>query len=83
VAKTKMLCPFSSNLCEECALYRGRHYYLCFCDKYRGHLADTGETPAFIDSGLSPMRKFEIPVIYARSAIDPYAILMKEREKGD
>ena len=83
MAKTKMLCPFSGNLCEECALYRGRHYYLCFCDKYRGHLADTGETPASLDSGLSPMRKFEIPPIYARSAIDPFAIVMKEREEGD
>ena len=28
------------------------------------------------------MRKFEIPLIYARSAIDPFAIVMKEIEEG-
>lgn len=83
MAKIKMICPFSGNLCGECALYRGRHYYLCFCDKYRGHLADTGGTPASLASGLSPMRKFEIPLIYARSAIDPFAIVMKEIEERD
>jgi hypothetical protein len=38
MAKTKMICPFSHKLCEECPLYRGRHYYLCFCDKYRGYI---------------------------------------------
>lgn len=38
MAKEKMLCPFSENLCRECPLYRGRHYYLCYCREYRGHL---------------------------------------------
>ncbi len=27
--KSKMLCPFSKSLCRECAIFRGRHYYLC------------------------------------------------------
>ena len=40
MAKTKMICPFSGKLCEECPMYRGRHYYLCFAKKYRGYLGD-------------------------------------------
>ena len=38
MAKTKMICPFSKELCRECPQYRGRHYYLCFCTNYRGYL---------------------------------------------
>jgi hypothetical protein len=85
MAKTKMICPFSGSLCDECALYRGRHYYLCFCDRYRGHLDETsgGGTVDLPAPGLSLMKKFEIPVINARSAIDPFAIVIKEREKED
>ena len=49
MAKEKMLCPFSERLCRECPLYRGRHYYLCYCSEYRGHLTDsesgTGRRP--------------------------------------
>ena len=81
MAKTKMICPLSGNLCEECALYRGRHYYLCFCDKYRGHMDDTSGTASPPASGLSIMKKFEIPSIKARSAIDPFTIILKEIEE--
>ena len=84
MAKTKMICPFLGELCKECPIYRGRHYFLCFCDKYRGHLdkpSDIGGTAAPLASGLSTMKKFEIPsYINSRSAIDPFAIIMKERE---
>ena len=77
MAMTKMICAFSDNLCKDCALYRGRHYFLCFYDKYRGHLdgvSDAGSTIAPPASGLSTIKKFEIPsVIDARGAIDPYA----------
>jgi len=38
MAKIKMLCPFSGELCRECPMYRGRHYYLCFSSRYRGRL---------------------------------------------
>ncbi len=40
MAKTKMLCPFSKKLCKECAVYRGKHYFLCFQNKYRGYLGE-------------------------------------------
>lgn len=38
MAKTEMLCTFNRRLCTECPLYRGRHYYLCFNEKYRGYI---------------------------------------------
>lgn len=45
MAKVDMLCPFSQRLCDECPLYRGRHYYLCFCEKYRGYIGQSeGDT---------------------------------------
>jgi hypothetical protein len=43
MAKISMVCPFSRRLCDECPLYRGRHYYLCFCEKYRGYIGQPGE----------------------------------------
>lgn len=43
MAKINMLCPFNHKLCDECPLYRGRHYYLCFCQKYRGYIGESEE----------------------------------------
>ena len=50
MAKARMICPFSAKLCKECALYRGRHYYLCFCKEYRGYLEKPGE----VDNTVAP-----------------------------
>lgn len=36
MAKHKILCPISGGACIECAIYRGRHYYLCYSQNYRG-----------------------------------------------
>ena len=30
-------CPFTHGLCAQCALYRGRHYYLSFHNQDRGY----------------------------------------------
>lgn len=38
MAKTPMRCPFNQKLCEECQLFRGRHYYLSTCEHYRGYI---------------------------------------------
>jgi len=38
MAKINMVCPFSKKLCHECPIYRGRHYFLCFCEEYRGYI---------------------------------------------
>jgi hypothetical protein len=33
--ETAMACPFSRKACTECAVYRGRHFYLCFKKAFR------------------------------------------------
>jgi hypothetical protein len=33
---TNVKCPFSGKACINCALYRGRHFNICFQDHYRG-----------------------------------------------
>ncbi|MHC4599660.1 MAG: hypothetical protein ACYS47_11700 [Planctomycetota bacterium] len=40
MAKKNLLCPISKGPCVECALYRGRHHYLCFAEDYRGYAGD-------------------------------------------
>lgn len=74
MAKEDMLCPFSGKLCRECPLYRGRHYYLCFSKKYRGHLEKPGEATGGSNPGTSevkPDEQFEAPAKMP-SAIDPF-----------
>ncbi len=29
MGERKMLCPFSKALCRDCAVFRGRHHYIC------------------------------------------------------
>jgi hypothetical protein len=61
MAKTKMLCPFSKELCKECPLYRGRHYYLCFYTKYRGYLRDAEKQAKQKSRPSRVDKKFEMP----------------------
>lgn len=76
MAKEKMICPFSNRICKECPLYRGRHYYLCFNQKYRGYLgkSEKGTKEAVLpDSGEGLKAKFEILSKIAVNAFDPFA----------
>ena len=85
MSKTKMLCPFSGRLCEECSVYRGRHYYLCFSEDYRGHLDeldDHGGSFYPLSSGIRVMWQFDFPMIKPKSAIDPFTIDLNERDEG-
>jgi hypothetical protein len=81
MAKTEMICPFTNELCRECALYRGRHYYLCFCEKYRGHLDESevasGENVSSRFQSISS-NTFKIPQVISASAIDPFAKTLKD-----
>ena len=79
MAKAKMICPFSGIACKDCPVYRGRHYFLCFCEKYRGHLAESGKTPPALRTGSNG--KFEIPIIKLKSPRDPFIKALKENEK--
>ena len=81
MAKAEMICPFSGKLCKECALYRGRHYYLCFCKQYRGYVKQTGrvsKVSAPISSGVNPSSRFEMPSIRTTSAIDPFTTPLRD-----
>jgi hypothetical protein len=69
MAKRSVICPFSGGICKECPVYRGRHYYLCFCEKYRGYLSESGNIPPALRSGSNG--KFEMPLLPA-SKKDPY-----------
>ena len=83
MAKEEMICPFSGKLCRECALYRGRHYYLCFSKKYRGHLKKSGGvTKVSISptSRKSPGKQFEMPPIRHTGAIDPFTTILRDIE---
>jgi hypothetical protein len=77
VAKIRMMCPFSNRLCEECILYRGRHYYMCFCQKYRGYIGDPDELarekPSFVARAGSN-GAFEMPSVIRTRAIDPFVV---------
>ncbi|MFY9814187.1 MAG: hypothetical protein WBQ62_10505 [Dehalococcoidales bacterium] len=72
MAKDKVKCPFSNKLCQECALYRGRHMNLCYCRDYRGYLG-VNRKPT-VDAS------FEIPKKIAAKQFDPFEILIQERK---
>jgi len=61
MAKTKMLCPFSKELCQECPQYRGRHYYLCYYTKYRGYLGNPKEKAEQKSQISRSDKKYEMP----------------------
>lgn len=67
MAKEKMLCPFSGRMCQECPLYRGRHYYLCFSKSYRGHLENADEAAKEKDPAEPVWAPEKMP-----SAVDPF-----------
>ena len=74
--KLRMLCTFSRQPCKDCALYRGRHYALCYSESYRGYLGKRGEA-----ARPAPRSPFEpgsdnrvvIPVIRVKRPIDLFA----------
>ena len=81
MAKAEMVCPFSGKLCRECPVYRGRHYYLCFSKKYRGHKENPDEvtevsTPVI--SEVNPSKRLEMAPIAHISAIDPFTTTLKD-----
>jgi len=36
LVKNAVKCPISGGVCINCALFRGRHFNLCFQDHYKG-----------------------------------------------
>jgi hypothetical protein len=56
------------------SLYRGRHYYLCFSKKYRGHLEKPGGAGRGTNPGMSEAEYDEHfkPLTKMPSAVDPF-----------
>ena len=67
MAEIDMLCPFTHRLCTECALYRGRHYYLGACKRYRGYI---GKSKGNTKSGTRH-RSGDLPAV--RNWLPPWA----------
>lgn len=86
VAKERMICPFSNKICEECALYRGRHYYLCFYRKYRGYIGKTGKgtkEELLPNPAEGSKTEFEIPLLNVASALDPFDTDSEKHEQEE
>ena len=85
MAKEDMICPFSGKLCKECPIYRGRHYYLCFSKKYRGHINRSGETEltkvGSISFGTDPSKRVGVPALSNTSVIDPFTRPLEDIKK--
>jgi hypothetical protein len=67
-----MRCPFSDKVCEECAIYRGRHYFLCYSKKYRGHIDSEHRNKVNKSFSVNTKVEFDIPLKVPVSAIDPF-----------
>ena len=63
MAKTRRLCPFSGQMCRECPIYRGRHHFLCYSTRYRGHLGEETERAEPKSWIREPNPRFDIPSI--------------------
>jgi hypothetical protein len=69
-----MICPFSGATCKNCAIYIGRHYYLCYCTNYRGYVGQgRAANKALIHRDFNPNTKkgFKIPKMKTR-IFDPF-----------
>jgi hypothetical protein len=84
MAKEDMICPFSGKLCRECSIYRGRHYYLCFCQQYRGYVAKSepaSKANGPVSAGANPGDQFNFPSIATTSTIDPFTRPLEDIRK--
>jgi len=62
MAKFKMACPITGGMCVECAIYRGRHYYLCFSRDYHGSLMEPEQIERLKPKSSTPKdEKFGMP----------------------
>jgi len=83
MAKVKMICPFSGKLCKECALFRGKHYFLCFKDKYRGYIKEFADTPAKNDQRTfhkDAVDLFNLDALSKSKSLDPFSRDMPDIE---
>jgi hypothetical protein len=68
MAKAQMVCPFSKKPCIACAIFRGRHYYLCFAPNFNGHSWGSSKTTGFKSNGSTRNFDVEKPPVLPRSS---------------
>ena len=63
MAKHKILCPISHTVCTECAIYRGRHFYLCYSTGVKGSAFDPERIRQFkeAEKKKEPDKTFGMP----------------------
>jgi len=78
LAKKEMICPFLGQLCRNCAIFIGRHYYLCYCTNYRGYLGRKKAVNKAVNKAVThhafsakTKKDFRIPKIKTK-ALDPF-----------
>lgn len=59
MTKVAMVCPFSKGRCIECAIFRGRHYGLCFKTKYEARDDEVVKTKGYAARQLDV--KWDVP----------------------
>jgi hypothetical protein len=69
LAKKEMICLFLGKPCKNCAIYIGRHYYLCHAGN--GRRKGTKKTAVHGAFGLKAKKNFTIPIIEIR-VLDPF-----------
>jgi hypothetical protein len=70
-----MMCPFLGKPCKSCAVYIGRHYYLCYSETYRGRIGRKQAAGKFLTQhavGAKPKKNFKIPIVKVREGLDPF-----------
>jgi hypothetical protein len=74
LAKKEMICPFLGQPCKNCAIYIGRHYYLCYCANYRGYLGGKRRTKkgsGHRTFGAKKKKDVRLPIVDIK-ALDPF-----------
>ena len=69
-----MICPFSGKYCKECSLYRGRHYLLCFNNRYRGYIKESAaESNGDTDNTKDKVNNiFKLNSLSESKSLDPF-----------
>ena len=76
MAKLPVRCPFNGRLCIECTLYRGRHYYLCNCEHYRGYIKPSNKVNTDIQCETVDFKKI-------KGLLDPWSTTSNTADENE
>jgi hypothetical protein len=67
MSKAQLICPFSKRLCVDCALFRGRHYYLCSARNHGNRASGRSRSSELTHQSRYRNSKIEKPPVIPRS----------------